>query len=294
MMEAATARTAWAEVPVGQRSRKQIAPFVLHRPGSIEELRAVWKSTSPDVAFLAGGVDLVNEMKQGYRPAEVIDLKGVKELAEMRMEATHLSLGAMVTHEALSRSAATTNDPLLDALAPPWRQIANLRIRHQGTLGGNIMARRDTYDLLPCLAALDARLQVIDRTGTSRAHRAAEGYPPPNGLLTSIDIGRDWTRIAIERAYKPSVSVVLAGAVRADGVHRLGMAIGCLPEGPVSATASPPGPIAITLLPELAREMARDLVMGCPREVAGRLGAWKCQVVQATLERMIRDLGKLA
>lgn len=293
-MEASFAKAAWVEVPVGQRSRKQIAPFALHRPESIEDLCAVWRTTGPDVAFLAGGVDLVNEMKQGYRPTEVIDLKGLKELAEIRIGATHLSLGAMVTHQALSRHAAARRDPLLDALSAQWGRIANLRIRHQGTLGGNIMARRDTYDLLPCLAALDAQLWVIDHLGHPQAYRAADGYPPADGLLTWLDISRDWTRIAIERSYKPSISVALASALRADGVHRLGMAIGCLPEGPVSFSMSPSNPIATTLLPERAGELARELFAACPREVAGRLGTWKCQVVQVSLEHMIKDLGRAA
>ena len=55
-------------------------------------------------------------------------------------------------------------------LATLWREIANPRVRHTGTVGGNIMSRQPHYDAMPALMALGATATIAD-PGDRRADR---------------------------------------------------------------------------------------------------------------------------
>src|SRR5882757_7793357 len=138
---------------VGLRSRKHISPFELVRPASLEEAcRAL--SAPGRSAVMAGGLDLIDRLKHGEAIDRVIHLAGVRELSAIRRDGDAISIGALTTH------AEIVGDSLLARLLPDfpaiWRGIANPRVRHTGTLGGNLMSAQPHYDAGPALLALGA------------------------------------------------------------------------------------------------------------------------------------------
>ena len=206
-------------VLIGQRSRKRIKPFRLHRPRDLDDAVRAWREANGSGALLAGGVDLINEMKEGARFSDVVDLSGVARLKRIEVQGDALTLGAMVTHE---QFAAADLPAALQPFAREWRVIANPRVRHKGTLGGNIMAANPAYDLAPCLIALGARLVGRNRQGESVVLSPAA---TADILLTAIAIPLDLIAFAFDRSQKPELSLSIAARGSGAAIERLDIGV---------------------------------------------------------------------
>lgn len=231
-----------SRLPLIYRSHKAIAPFRLHRPTSVPDAVAASVAAGPGAAFLAGGVDLVPALRAGRAPGDVIHLGGVAELDRIERRGDDLVIGGGVTYRRIE-----TDPVLADALpdlAQAWRLVANIRVRIVGTLGGNIMSDNPTYDALPALAALGARLDFAGPGGaqTVDLSRTPLSVLPSGLLLVSATIPLSPTpRLHVERAYKPVAALFLA---RRD--DRLRAAVSCA-HGRVVAASGPVGDAPETL-----------------------------------------------
>jgi 4-hydroxybenzoyl-CoA reductase subunit beta len=110
--------------------------FQLLRPASLSEAVAA-RHRYPAAALLAGGTDLVPNLRHGLRDAPVlIDITGLPGLRDIAAEPAGLRIGAGVTLERLS------HDPLIAAHAPALavaaRAVGGPAHRAAGTLGGNL------------------------------------------------------------------------------------------------------------------------------------------------------------
>lgn len=109
---------------------------------------ASWLAESPDAMLLAGGTDLIPNMKRRQQtPSVVIGLRGVSELRQVGGVGgvgEGLAIGAGVTLTALVHDARVRAKyaGLWQAVA----QIATPHLRNMGTIGGNIcLDTRCTY-----------------------------------------------------------------------------------------------------------------------------------------------------
>jgi carbon-monoxide dehydrogenase medium subunit len=127
------------------RSRKLIPEFRLHRPLSAAEAVAMKAAAGPGAVYMAGGIDVVNRMKSGLPVTDVIHLGRVAGLDAIQETEDGLRLGALVTHDRPATSPLVR--ARLPALAQTWPDVANIRIRCKGTIGGNIMAGEPAYEL---------------------------------------------------------------------------------------------------------------------------------------------------
>jgi xanthine dehydrogenase YagS FAD-binding subunit len=97
--------------------------------------------TNKSVAAKAGGMDLLDLMKEGIiSPSRVVNLKSIKGLDEIRFsEAEGLALGTLVT---LTRMAYAPQVRLrYAALAEAARHVATPQVRNAATIGGNLLQR---------------------------------------------------------------------------------------------------------------------------------------------------------
>lgn len=94
-------------------------------------------SQTPDSRFIAGGTDLMVNLRHGLgQPGTLIDLRAIPELRSIHAEAAGLSLGAAVTlAELLDHPAIGATYP---ALASAAGAVAAPAHREAGTLGGNL------------------------------------------------------------------------------------------------------------------------------------------------------------
>ena len=109
--------------------------FHLSRPQSAEEAVAERLAT-PSGRYLAGGTDLIVNMRRGLVDADLlIDLSGIDELASLSVDEAGLHIGAGVTLDSL-----TANPALKDyaAIVQAAAAVAGPGHRAAATLGGNL------------------------------------------------------------------------------------------------------------------------------------------------------------
>ncbi|HXP29742.1 MAG TPA: xanthine dehydrogenase family protein subunit M [Stellaceae bacterium] len=111
-------------------------PFAYHRPKSLAEASELL-AADEDTKLLAGGMSLVPVMRHRLaRPAALIDLADIAELAAIGSKDGKLWIGAMATHFAVSRSALVQAQ--IPALAKLAGGIGDPLVRNRGTIGGSL------------------------------------------------------------------------------------------------------------------------------------------------------------
>jgi 4-hydroxybenzoyl-CoA reductase subunit beta len=116
----------------------RLPKFDFVKPTTVEETVALLERHGKDAKLIAGGTDVVPNLKHRlYEPAVVIGLSDVAELRGVRVnESGELEIGAMTTLESVE------SDPLVVARAPGLAQaaraVAGPTQRTMGTLGGNV------------------------------------------------------------------------------------------------------------------------------------------------------------
>ena len=121
-------------------------------------------AANPSASLLAGGTDFMVEVNySARRPAAVIAIDRVPELAGWRRHNGSIEMGAALTYAEMEHPLFAAYVP---ALAQAARTVGSPQIRNAGTLGGNLATASPAGDTLPPLAALDARVTVCSVRGT--------------------------------------------------------------------------------------------------------------------------------
>lgn len=136
-----------------------------HRPQNIEQLQEYLQDENRNYTILAGGTDLMVEIRQAPLPddAHILDISGVAEINSIEEQDEQLVLGTMVTHQQLAENAFIQKYAPL--LADACRQVGSLQIRNRGTIGGNISNASPCADTVPPLIVLDAEVEILGPQG---------------------------------------------------------------------------------------------------------------------------------
>ena len=117
-----------------------------------------------DARLLAGGTDLLVELKEAARaPRIVIDISRAADMQTIALTAQGLSIGAAVTHTAIMQSPLVRE--LCPALIDAAHSIGAVQTRNLGTLGGNLATCVPSMDSGPTLVALDALVNIAAAAG---------------------------------------------------------------------------------------------------------------------------------
>jgi aerobic carbon-monoxide dehydrogenase medium subunit len=241
------------------RSRKLIPEFNLHRPRTTAEAVAIKSACGRGGVFMAGGIDVVNRMKFGVPVSDLIHLGGVAGLDEIVEEDGKLRLGSLVTHHQMATSPLVARH--LPALAETWRDVANIRIRCKGTLGGNIMAGDPNYDFALAVMAADARLEFLEPGGKSRTVAAIEPDAlATEGLLLAIIVPSVSTlRLWFDRSLRPTVTMAFGLNVTGQPMAEMLVAIGCACTTPSATRLVAHWPISAESVAGLTQSIAATL-----------------------------------
>jgi carbon-monoxide dehydrogenase medium subunit/6-hydroxypseudooxynicotine dehydrogenase subunit alpha len=122
-----------------------------------EALQAL--AADDDAKALAGGQSLIPLLNfRLARPALLVDLNDLGELAFVRREQGLLRIGAMTRHVGIERSTLVAERwPLLHQ-AILW--VAHAQIRNRGTVGGSVAHADPAAELPVALTALEARFRA--------------------------------------------------------------------------------------------------------------------------------------
>ena len=142
--------------------------FDYHAPGSLEEAFNLLERYGDDAHLMAGGTALVLLLQQGLlQPGHVVGLSKIADLRGIRrLDEGGLEIGALATHRQVERSADVV--AYCPALADTFGRVATIRIRNQGTLGGNLAHADPAQDPPPMLIALGGQAVIASREGQRR------------------------------------------------------------------------------------------------------------------------------
>jgi 4-hydroxybenzoyl-CoA reductase subunit beta len=111
--------------------------FTHHAPTTLDEAVRLLHALGPDTHVIAGGTDLVPNMKQGLiAPRHVVSLQRVESLRGITLLGETIRIGAMTTLDGVSRDGRVRE--AAPALAEAARAVGGPHHRRMGTMGGNL------------------------------------------------------------------------------------------------------------------------------------------------------------
>lgn len=135
--------------------------FNYHKPNSLAKAKELFSSCD-DPLYLAGGHTLLPSMKQRLRdPSDLIDLAGIVELKSISANKSGVKIGALVTHDAVARSADIAR--AIPALCRLAGGIGDAQVRNRGTIGGSLANNDPSADYPAAVLGLGATVVTDSR-----------------------------------------------------------------------------------------------------------------------------------
>lgn len=134
-------------------------PFAYHDPTSLEEALALLQRYGDEAKLLAGGQSLVPLLNfRLSRPAALVDMNRIADLAYIHQEDSQLRIGAMTRHRAIEFSAPVREQ--LPLLHEGTTLVGHLPIRTRGTIGGSLAHADPAAEHPAVVTAMEAELVV--------------------------------------------------------------------------------------------------------------------------------------
>lgn len=253
--------------------------FIYLEPQTVAEACALLKQLGSEAKVFAGGSHLTILMKQGlYEPKTLVNIKKIPELKGIRYDATEgLLIGALVTHRELETSELVKEK--FPVLCEAEREVANIRVRNMGTVGGNLASGEPLTDLSQIFIALDGKAKIVGPSGqrtiavedlfvdfytTSLAEDEilTQVVLPPLPARTGIDYIRFSSSSVVD---KPSVGVAVKLTLDsgAETIQSARIVLGCVGATPVRARKAEELVTGEKLTPELAAELGSSASQEC-------------------------------
>lgn len=214
--------------------------FRLEEPDSVKEASALLARYGESAKVYAGGTELLLAMKEGLIHYErLINIKKIPDLDQVKLEDSALRIGALSTHRKLEVSPLLQER--LPALVQMEHEVANIRVREVGTLGGNLSFAEPHADPGTLLLVLGAKL-IAEKT-TSRREIPIEGFfvnayetcLEADEILIGVEVPllparSGVTYLKFGYLERPSVGVALLLALERGGnsIAEVRIAVGCV------------------------------------------------------------------
>jgi aerobic carbon-monoxide dehydrogenase medium subunit len=246
-------------------------------PATVAEACALLKQHGGEARVFAGGTHVTILMKQGlYRPKALVNIKKIPALRGIKFDAVEgLVIGALATHREIETSPLIKEK--FPVLCEAEREIANIRVRHMGTVGGNLASGEPLTDLSQIFIALDGKLKIAGPAG-QRTIPVEELFVDfyttslaEDEIITQIVIppppsksGVEYIRFSSSSVVdKPSAGVAVRLQLESQAVRAARIVLGCVGPTPVRARRAE----ALLTEKELTEELAVE---------AGQLASQEC------------------
>jgi carbon-monoxide dehydrogenase medium subunit len=162
--------------------------FQLYSATDAQHAVALLAQHGPEVKVLAGGTDLLADLKFSHHPPPkvVVDITRAAELRGITLTDQGLRIGALVTHSEIMASPVIRD--LFPALVDAAHTIGAVQTRNLGTLGGNLVTAVPSVDSGPTLVALDAQVTVLGPSGKRQLPLAEFFVGPRKTALKSDEL----------------------------------------------------------------------------------------------------------
>ena len=168
--------------------------FEYAAPESAEEVIKLLAGKNGDARILAGGTDLIVQLREGRRKAKlVVDIKNISEFTNITFDSTRgLRIGAAASCSLIcSDENVNTNYPgLIDGI----HLIGGVQIQSRASVGGNLCNASPAADSIPALIVHEAVCNITGPNGSRTMPVEAFCVAPgKNALeagefLSSIDV----------------------------------------------------------------------------------------------------------
>jgi carbon-monoxide dehydrogenase medium subunit len=212
--------------------------FKLLSPATVAEASGELSRLGDRAKLYAGGAELVLLMRNGMvHPDYLIDVKGIAGLSQIAWDGGALAIGACATHHNIGR------DPLvrrrLPAFAYAESQVANVRVRAQGTLGGNLCFSDPHSDAGTALLIYEPKVNIASGKG-SRPMMLEEFLVgmyatalEPDELLVEVRVpplppGWSSAYLRVHRYQRPTLGIAAAAKIESDRIQEIRLAAGCV------------------------------------------------------------------
>jgi len=220
-------------------------------PATVAEACALLKQHAGEAKVFAGGSHLTILMKQGlYQPKALVNIKKISELKGITYDTKDgLSIGALVTHREIE--TASLIQEKFPVLSEAEKEVANIRVRNMGTVGGNLASGEPLTDLSQIFIALDGKARItglngqrtipieelfVDfyQTSLGEDEILTQVVIPPLPLRSDIEYIRFSSSSVVD---KPSAGVAVRLTLETDGetIQTARIVLGCVGATPVRA-----------------------------------------------------------
>src|SRR5215475_2057409 len=213
----------------------------LLQPTTVYEASGALRDFADRGKIYAGGAELLLLMRHGLLQSEIlVDVKKIDRLHRIARDNGTLSVGACVTHHTLE------SHPLVREHAPSFAyaesQVANVRVRNQGTLGGNLCFNDPHSDPGTVLLVHDASVTL----GSQRGERQLpldeffldvyETALEPDELMLDVQVpdlpsGMMSAYLRLHRFQRPTLGVAAAVIMNDGTIAESRLAVGCVGPG---------------------------------------------------------------
>jgi len=213
-------------------------PLRLLRPTTVAEASGELARLGERARLYAGGAELLPLLRHRLIEADcLIDIKPIPSLNRIAWDGSRVRIGAAVTHRRLETAPVTRER--LPLLASAESQVANIRVRNQGTLGGNLCFNDPHSDPATALLVHEATVAVAGAGGERRMalgdflvgmYATALG---PDEILVEVEVpplppGWGGAYLRVHRFQRPTVGVAAAAKLRDRRLEGARLAVGCV------------------------------------------------------------------
>src|ERR1051325_5669841 len=189
--------------------------FRLEEPESVTEVSELLSRFGDAAKVYAGGTELLLAMKEGLVEYErLVNIKRLTGLTDVKLDGDTIRIGSLCTHHQLETSPVLQEH--LPALVKLENNVANVRVRQVGTLGGNICFAEPHADPGTFLIAVGAKMSA--ERGSSKRDISAEDFFV-DAYETSLELDEVLTEISIPvRPAKSGVAYLKFGYLERPSV----------------------------------------------------------------------------
>jgi carbon-monoxide dehydrogenase medium subunit len=215
-----------------------LQPLQLLQPTTVAEASRAVAEFGDKAKLYAGGAELLLLLRNGLLDVEIlVDLKKIERLHSVTLENGLLRIGACATHRELE------SNPLVREHAPSFAyaesQVANIRVRNQGTLGGNLAFNDPHSDPGTVLLVHNASVTIGNAKGERRlalddffVDMYATALQAGDLLLEveipSLPAGMSSAYLRLHRYQRPTLGVAVTVRIDNDKIAEARLAVGCV------------------------------------------------------------------
>jgi carbon-monoxide dehydrogenase medium subunit len=215
----------------------------LFQPTSVAEASTALNDLGERAQVYAGGAELLLLLRQKLLEVDVlVDVKKIGELHHFSADDKSMRIGSCMTHQHLA------NHPAVRRHAPAFgyaeSQVANARVRNQGTLGGNLCFNDPHSDPGTVLLVHNASVKVANYKGERQLpldqffHDMYTTALRPNEILIEVQIpplpeGMNSVYLRLHRYQRPTLGIAAAVRMMNGAIDECRLAVGCVGPKPL-------------------------------------------------------------